>query len=214
MGWLIAGALALACFLGMALVLKLPRKTWEVSAAALILGLAGYALQGSPSQPAKPTEPKEKVAGAEAAEAVKARKAMAGGSTVTDKYLTPADALARHGQYGDAAELLRGAVAEQPANGEAWLAMANALVGHAEGNLSPAAILAYRNAERAAPDHPGPPFFLGLALAQSGREEEGRAIWAELLARSPADAPWRAELTARLADLDAFIARKAAAQGK
>lgn len=214
MGWLIAGMLALACFLVMALVLKLPRRTWEVSAAALILGLAGYALQGNPSMPASPTEAKEKAGSAEAAEAVKARKAMAGGSTVTDKYMTPADALARHGQYGDAAELLRGAVAEQPGNGEAWLAMANALVGHAEGNLSPAAVLAFRNAERAAPDHPGPPFFLGLALAQSGRTEEGRAIWAELLARSPADAPWRAELTARLADLDAFIARPKAAGGQ
>lgn len=214
MGWLIAGILALTCFLAMALVLKLPRRTWEVSAAALILGLAGYALQGNPSMAGSPTAPKEKVAGAEAAEAVKARKAMGNGSTVTDKYMTPADALARHGQYGDAAELLRGAVAEQPNNGEAWLAMANALVGHAEGNLSPASVLAYRNAERAAPDHPGPPFFLGLALAQSGRTEEGRAVWAELLARSPADAPWRGELTARLADLDAFIARSKAASGQ
>ena len=214
MGWLIAGMLALACFLVMALVLKLPRRTWEVSAAALILGLAGYALQGNPSMPASPTEAKEKAGSAEAAEAVKARKAMGSGSTVTDKYMTPADALARHGQYGDAAELLRGAVAEQPGNGEAWLAMANALVGHAEGNLSPAAVLAFRNAERAAPDHPGPPFFLGLALAQSGRTDEGRAIWLELLARSPADAPWRAELTARLADLDAFIARQKTAEGQ
>ena len=64
MGWLIAGILALACFLVMALVLKLPRRTWEVSAAALILGLAGYALQGNPSMAGSPTAPKEKVAGA------------------------------------------------------------------------------------------------------------------------------------------------------
>jgi cytochrome c-type biogenesis protein CcmH len=129
---------------------------------------------------------------------------------MADKYLTPADALARHGQYADAAEILRGAVAEDPGNGEAWLAMANALVGHAEGQLSPAALLAFRRAEMASPNHPGPPFFLGLALAQSGQLEQGRAIWAELLARSPADAPWREELVARLADLDAFIAREKA----
>ncbi|MFM5929430.1 MAG: tetratricopeptide repeat protein [Novosphingobium sp.] len=210
MGWLLAIVLALVCFIGMVMVLKLPRRAWELCGATLVLGLVGYAIQGSPSQAGSPTQPREQAGAESAAAALKARKAMGDGSTMTDKYLTPADALVRHGQYGEAVELLRGAVAEQPGNGEAWLALANALVGHAEGNLSPASILAFRKAEAAAPGHPGPPFFLGLALAQSGRVEEGRALWAELLARTPPDAPWREELVARLADLDAFIARQKA----
>ena len=117
-----------------------------------------------------------------------------------------ADALARHGQYADAAEVLRGAVERDPGNAEAWLAMGNALVGHAEGTISPAALYAYGEAARAAPDSPGPPFFTGLALIRSGRLTEGRAVWAGLLARTPANAPWQADLRQRLAELDRFLA--------
>jgi cytochrome c-type biogenesis protein CcmH len=90
--------------------------------------------------------------------------------------------------------------------------MANALVSHADQRLSPAAILAFRRAQNAAPDNPGPPFFLGLALAQSGRLQEGRAIWAELLARTPQGAPWRADLTDKVGQLDRFIAERAVRQ--
>ena len=54
------------------------------------------------------------------------------------------------------------------------------------------------------------PESLGLAMAQSGRLAEARGLWAELLARSPADAPWRADLEQRLQKLDAFIAQNQA----
>jgi cytochrome c-type biogenesis protein CcmH len=100
-------------------------------------------------------------------------------------------------------------VDKDPANASAWLAMGNALVGHAEGTISPAAIYAYGRAAKAEPDSPGPPFFLGMALLQSGRLAEGRAEWAGLLARSPQDAPWRGDLAKRLAELDSFLARQA-----
>ena len=63
-----------------------------------------------------------------------------------------------------------------------------------------------------APDSPGPPFFLGLALAQSGRLDDARALWFDLLQRSPADAPWRAGLQERLGQLDALIGRRNQAQ--
>jgi cytochrome c-type biogenesis protein CcmH len=63
----------------------------------------------------------------------------------------------------------------------------------------------------AAPNSAGPPFFLGLAMIQSGRLGEGRAMWADLLARSPADAPWRADLEKRLGELDGFVASQAGA---
>jgi cytochrome c-type biogenesis protein CcmH len=71
-------------------------------------------------------------------------------------------------------------------------------------------LLAFRRAEAAQPANPGPPFFLGLALAQSGRLQEGRTVWVDLLSRTPADAPWRADLMLRLQELDQFIAEQAA----
>jgi cytochrome c-type biogenesis protein CcmH len=92
--------------------------------------------------------------------------------------------------------------------------MANALVSHADQRLSPAAVVAFRRAQAAAPGNPGPPFFFGLALAQSGRLQEARATWADLLARSPADAPWRDDLKLRIEQLDQFVAQQAAAQGQ
>ena len=49
-----------------------------------------------------------------------------------------------------------------------------------------------------------------MALIQSGRLAEGRAIWADLLARSPKEAPWRGDLEKRLAELDSFVAQRQA----
>ncbi|MGH6786194.1 MAG: tetratricopeptide repeat protein [Novosphingobium sp.] len=205
-GWVLAAGLALAAFVLAAFVLKLPRRGWEALGAALLLGIAGYALQGSPDQPGAS---KTAVAATRSGEGlVAARQTLADSSAPGSNLMIVAEGMLRNGQYGTAAGVLRGAVQRNPNDGEAWLTLANALVGHAEGNLSPAALLAYREAARVAPDHPGPPFFLGLAFAQSGRLNEARALWADLLARTPADAPWRADLVERLAQLDRFIAEQ------
>ena len=210
MTWLIVIGLALVAFGLIAFVFRLPRALWEVVGAALLLGIAGYAFQGSPAQPGAPKAPAEKVGESTSAAEIAERQKLAEGNIAGDKHVIIADALARHGQYADAAEVLRGAVEEDAANAPAWLAMGNALVAHADGTISPAAIYAYGQAARAAPGSAGPPFFLGMALIQSGRLGEGRAIWADLLARSPKDAPWRGDLEKRLGELDAFLARQQA----
>lgn len=206
MTWVLIIVLALAAFVAVALLFRVPRGNWEVIGAALLLGVAGYALQGSPRMPAAP-----KVAAnsqADGSGAVADRQKLGEGAGMDDKHLVIADALSRHGQFADAAEVLRGAVKKDPNNAAAWLSMGNALVGHAEGMISPAAIYAYGRAADVAPDSAGPPFFLGLALIRSGRIDEGRTIWAGLLERSPKDAPWRADLAARLGELDTFLARQ------
>jgi cytochrome c-type biogenesis protein CcmH len=216
MSWVWALLLALAA-LGLALLLLRwmgkPRLGWEAIGAALLLGIAGYGLQGSPGLPGSPRAPAEKISG-DPATLVAARNALNGkGKPLGSNLVVMADAYARHGQYADAAGLLRVAVDQNPKDADAWLALANALVGHAEGTLSPAALYAYRHAAEAAPSNPGPPFFLGLALAQSGRFSEARNLWADLLQRTPADAPWRADLQDRLGRLDTLIAQQNQAQG-
>ena len=210
MTWLFILLLAIVVFGLMAFAFRVPRAGWEVIGAALLLGIAGYAFQGSPGLPGAPKPSAEKVA-ADAAGAIAERQKLEQGDVAGNKHVVIADALARHGEFAEAAEVLRGAVEEDPRNAEAWLAMANALVAHADGTISPAAIYAYGQAARAAPDSAGPPFFLGMALIQSGRLGEGRAIWADLLARSPKDAPWRGDLEKRLGELDAFLARQGSA---
>ena len=206
-----AAALALAAFLFAVLVLRAPRKGWEAIAAALVLGIAGYALQASPGVPAAPKVSQERLPPDPAA-LVKARRLVTeSGIPPNDRWIVIADALARNGQYADAAEILRGATEADPKNAEAWLAMANALVEHSDGLLTPASLYAYRRAASAAPEHPGPPFFLGFAMAKSGRFEEARGLWQRLLAQTPPDAPWRAELQGKLRQLDAIMAAQQSA---
>jgi len=210
MTWAIACLLAALAFLALAFVLKAPRKGWEAIGAALLLGIAGYGLQASPGRPGAPKPPTQMVAN-DARALVQARQKLSGQEGLpSDNWIVVGDAFARNGQFANAASVLLGAVEENPRNAEAWLAMANALVGHAEGQLTPASLYAFRNAAEAAPDNPGPPFFLGLALAQSGRLVEARQLWAEVLRRSPPDAPWRADLEMRLRRLDEFIASRSA----
>ncbi len=207
MTWVLVIVVAALAFAAMALVLRAPRSGWEAIGAALLVGIAGYAAQAHPNLAGSPAAPHER-ATTDGGAAIEARQRLGSGNPGMGKRMIIADAMARHGDFAAAAEILRGAVAENPGDADAWLAMANALVSHADDRLTPAALFAFNRAESAAPGSPGPPYFLGYALARSGRLAEGRAVWADLLARSPADAPWRAELTGRLAQLDAFIARR------
>lgn len=205
--WVLALLLVLLAFGVLAFVLRAPRKGWEAIGAALLFGVAGYGLQGQPGLAGAPKAPAQDISEDPGA-LVEARKSLSGQQhdVSGDNWLVIADALVRNGQFANAASVLLGATEKDPRNGEAWLAMANALVGHADGQLTPASLYAFQKASATAPDNPGPSFFLGLALAQSGRLAEARQLWGELLQRSPADAPWRADLEERLARLDEFIA--------
>lgn len=206
MTWVLAIGLAILAFLLAVFVLHAPRRSWEAIGAALMLGIAGYAFQASPGIPAASKEARETVSGDPAA-LVKARaKVTTSGIPTNDRWVVIADALARNGEFAGAAEMLRGAIDRNPKNAEAWLAMANALVAHADNQLTPASLYAYRRAAAAAPEHPGPPYFLGLALAQSGRFGEARGLWQGLLDRTPPDAPWHADLQEKLRRLDMLIA--------
>ncbi|WP_296678751.1 tetratricopeptide repeat protein [Novosphingobium sp.] len=212
MTWLMIGLLGAATFAFMALVLKAPRPGWEAAGAALMLGAAGFAWQTNPKLPGAP-----KTASAQGrssgADLVEARKALSSsGARSANQWSIIADGLARNGNYGDAAGVLVAAVEKDPRNADAWLAMANDLVAHADGVLTPAAQFAFAKAAAADPANPGPDYFEGLALATNGQLDEGRLRWSRLLARSPASAPWRADLEQRLARLDAFIAARDSGQ--
>ena len=210
MAWALVIALAALALVAMIWLGRAPRAAWEVIAAALVFGLAGFAFQARPEQPGAATQAAPDT-GASGTAMVAARRQMnSAGPSAADRWLIPSDALARQGQFADAAGMALGAVEQNPGSADAWLAVANNLVAHSQGHLTPAALYAFDRARQADPAHPGPPYFLGMALAQNGLLTEGRAMWADLLARTPADAPWRADLTARLADLDQFIAKQAA----
>lgn len=205
MTWVLILLTALAAFVVLAFVLKMPRAGWELTGAALLLGISGYALQGRPDEPGAPKAPVENQKAADAA-LIKQRQEMGQAFGEGQSWLVLADGLARNNQYGAAAEVLRKGTQQFPNDADLWVAMGNALVGHSDGLISPAAQFAFQKAANIAPDHPGPPFFMGMALAQTGRLAEARAIWAELLQRSPADAPYRQDLVSRIQRIDSMLA--------
>ena len=207
-GWLSAIALTLLALAALIVLGKAPRKSWEAIAAALVFGLAGFAYQARPDLIGSPAAA-EPAQGKIGADLVAVRQQLSGeGLIARNRWTVTADALTRQGAFSDAAGLLLGSVEENPRDSGAWLALANNLVGHANGALTPAALYAFRQAADADPQAAGPPFFLGLALIQNGQPEQGRAQWADLLARAPAAAPWRAGLAQRLQLLNQLIAQQ------
>jgi cytochrome c-type biogenesis protein CcmH len=80
--------------------------------------------------------------------------------------------------------------------------------------VTPAALEAFGRAQSIDPLNPGPEYFLGVAYLQSGEIRAARGVWADLLKRSPADAPWVEGLREEVARLDDMIARAPMLQGQ
>ena len=206
MTWLAIMAVAALAFVAAAVLLRLPRGGYTLLGAALLFGLAGYALQGSPGVPAAPGKPAAD-AGATGEMMVQARREFFDPAIPPSRFLITSDAYARRGDQLRAAAFAQSAARENPGDVEAWTALGNALSEHASGQLTPAALYAYGQAERRAPGSPAPDYFLGLALLRGGQPQRARAIWSDLLAGTPADAPWRPVLAERLARLDGLLAQ-------
>jgi cytochrome c-type biogenesis protein CcmH len=159
----------------------------KATAAALFVGAIGYAVQGQPDLPGAPAQSTE---AANVLPLAEARRAFFGRFTPEETWLGMSEALARDGQGADAVGILQNAVRRYPNDPQLWIGLGNALVDHARG-LTPPAEFAYRKAAELAPGHPAAPFFYGLALARSGDRQGAVAIWKRILAKAPADAPWR-----------------------
>lgn len=209
MSWLPIIALALGAFIIAAFAFRLPKDGWALFGAALLFGLAGYALQGNPGYASAPKDPTPEASEANFA-MVDGRREFFDPQSVPSRFVTVSDAFARKGQYGDAANMLGNAVEENPNDVEAWVALGNALIEHADGSLTPAALFAYSKAEQLAPGNPGAPYFLGIGLLRNGRPGEARAVWADLLEQAPEEAAWRPQLAERIERLDALIAQMSA----
>ncbi|WP_108809755.1 tetratricopeptide repeat protein [Sphingorhabdus sp. Alg231-15] len=201
MGWLILLSFLLLLFGSLVWLGKLPRGAYELTGAALLLGVAGYAWQGNPGMAGVSIEPTEKPNSFDDS-SIESRKEMGERFGSAQEWLIFSDALNRSGKHGAAANYLRNGVKEHPNNPDLWVGLGNALVVHADGIITPAAQFAFQKAADISPEHPGPPFFLGMAYAQSGKIDQARAIWTELLERSPEEAPWRKDLESRLAAME------------
>ena len=205
MSWLPILILTALVFALAVFVLKLPRTLWMLFGSALLFGLAGYAAQGNPGQPSVPASPVRDDAAQSGELMVEARREFYPEGRLPSRFVVTADAFTRRGQHDQAANFLRNAVAENPKDGEAWLALGNALVEHADGQLTSAALYAYSQAEQVAPENPAPTYFLGLSFLRAGEPGKTLGLWRELLETAPEEAEWREPLAARLARLETML---------
>ena len=198
MGWGIVLGSALLALVLLWRFGKLTRSALELTIAALLIGIAGYAWQGSPDEPGTSVASREALGKLDLA-TVDSRKKMMGQFGTEAQWLDFADTMTRMGETQGAVLAMRSGIRDNPKSANLWVGLGNALVAHGDGLISPAARFAFERAAQLSPTHPAPPFFLGIALAQQGRTDEAAKIWIKLLSRSTKDAPWRADVESRLA---------------
>ena len=203
MGWIILIVMVIAAFVLVWRYGRMPRHILELSGALLAIGIIGYAWQGVPDQPGSPIAGVERK-GVLDPEAVAMRHLMAGRFGGDAQWLDLTDRLIEMGQTQTAIVAARSGLRDNRNSPALWVGLGNALVAHGEGLVSPAATFAYRRAAQIAPEDPQAPYFYGLALAKSGQIARAQAVWTRLLQRTPANAPWRPEIAARLATIAAI----------
>ncbi|MFG1283964.1 c-type cytochrome biogenesis protein CcmI [Xanthobacter autotrophicus] len=94
--------------------------------------------------------------------------------------------------YAEAIRILGPSALRHSSRGEA-------LVIASDGLVTADAARAFADALALDPNEPRSAYFLGLAAEQDGRAADAARIWGQLLARTPADAPYRPVVAAALA---------------
>lgn len=179
---------------------KLPGASRPLLGAAIMLGMAGYALQGHPALPGKPVQQIREPEGFGDRLADR-QQGMADRFGPATMWISMSDGFMRTGKTELAAQTLEKGLGKYPDNVDLWVGLGNALVAHGGGMMSPASALAFDEAMKREPNHPAPPFFAGLAMAQSGDFAGAERVWDALLQRTPENAPWADDLRLRLGQL-------------
>lgn len=208
-GWLILALLLLAVF-ALLVAMRVAKPLWGFVGAALMLGAAGYAWQGRPTLPGEPRAAERTMQPPDIA-ADDLRDAIWGRFTYDYAYAVAADGLARAGATQAAANAVLGGLQRAPNSGRLWTRLGAAILAHDGGQvLSPAARTAFTRGMQAAPDHPGPYFYYGMALIQTGDLPGAKQAWLAALARTPRTASYREDLAMRLILLDRLMAMRPA----
>lgn len=207
-GLVIAIGLALAALILIWLVARLPIGQMAAPAAALLLGLAGYAWQGQPALGGHPVDA-TKAPTTFDERLVERRRSISDRLGVGNSWLIMSDGLARQGDSEAAVNVLVSGLRQYPKEAPLWVALGNALMVKGSGVMSPAADFAFREAERLTPpEAPAPRYFHGLAMAQSGRLDEARKLWFGLMKDLPERNPLRFELMRNLMVIDELEAQQ------
>ena len=177
-----------------------------VAAGAPLVALAIYLATGSPGLPDQPyrerlarwrvAEPGSLAPAEMAALLAEAAKERPRDATPLI-YLAQAQAMA--GQQARVPITLREAARREPGRADVWIALGQAGVAAAQGQVTPEARAAFARAARLDPVAPAPVYFLGRARIGDGDVAGGLSDWRALLERMPPEAPERRILAAEIA---------------
>lgn len=182
--------------------------TWRRVAAVLALAglplvaLGVYMPLGSPKLQDFPLAQRERVPGrAQSLENLVAQVQQHLEKNPTDGrgWNVLAPVLQRLGRFDDAVRAYRNSLTYNGESAERRADLGEALSAAAGGVVTAEAKTEFERAQALDADDPKANYFLGLAAEQDGRKDDAATIWRALLAKAPADAPWRALVQTSLA---------------
>lgn len=178
-----------------------------------ILALATYEIHGSPQlltqPPATPTQQANNLDLMQAVAQIEAHLAKnpqdgRGWEVIAPVYL-------RMGRIEDAVKAYESAIRYQAPDAVRFANYGEALVLAKDGLISAEAQAAFEQAVKLDPSAPKAQFYLARAAVQDGQTDKAKTILQNLLASSPADAPWTDAVRQELAALGAPEAASATA---
>src|SRR3546814_2940798 len=130
-GWIIAGGLLVLVSMALVLVGRVPRSAWEITAAALLLGLTGYAWQGRPGLAGSPRQAADKGGAAFDEKLAEQRRGLAERHGQAGQWLMLSDGLGRQGKTQEAANVLLSGLRETPDDPNLWPGLSTGQTGRA-----------------------------------------------------------------------------------
>ncbi|WP_338307533.1 c-type cytochrome biogenesis protein CcmI [Bradyrhizobium sp. TM233] len=182
-----------------------PKSNLKWRRAAAVLALAGlplvaigvYMPLGSPRLQDFPLVQRERGSGSGVAQSlenlvVQVQQHLEKNPTDGRGWNVLAPVLERLGRFDDAVRAYRNSLTYNGESAERRSDLGEAISAAAGGVVTVEAKAEFERAHALNADDPKANYFLGLAAEQDGRKDDAATIWRALLAKAPADAPWRA----------------------
>jgi cytochrome c-type biogenesis protein CcmH len=208
-GWVALALLATISLAALVLIGRLQKGYWQIAAAAVLLGMTGYALQGSPSvgsAPGKSLAAKEDAA----VQLVDMRADMDQSFGGAKRWLVTADSFAKQGDYKLSASYIQAGLKQNPKDPDLWSALGLQLMLASKGEMSLPAQLAFDKARAIRPNYPSPYYFAGISRLFSGDIDSAILLWEKTLSLATPNAKWKPRLESQLAGAKALQSQAAA----
>lgn len=189
-----------------------PKSSLKWRRAAAVLALVGlplvaaaiYVPLGSPALRDFPLAQRERGAGPGIAQSlenlvVQVQQHLEKNPTDGRGWNVLAPVLERLGRFDEAVRAYRNSITYNGESAERRSDLGEAIAAAASGVVTAEAKSEFERAHAVNADDPKANYFLGLAAEQDGRKDDAANIWRALLAKAPADAPWRPLVQSSLA---------------